>query len=131
MFIVMVCSGGARADRAMLFTVASVYTARCFGPTNVGRLHGMAFSVATTFSFGNYLIVAATNTQLAGDFTAYSWCSLLVTVPVVPMLCWLDRSRLVPLAAATQMVEDNRLQKQGSLDDAKTDWTRNKETTGP
>lgn len=95
----------------MLFTVASVYTARCFGPTNVGRLHGMAFSLATVFSFGNYLIVSATNSQLKGDFAVYSWCSLLATMPVVPMICWLDRTRLMPLAATVerrgQKIEEN------------------------
>ena len=95
-------------DRAMLFTVASVYTARCFGPTNVGRLHGMALSLAGIFSYGNYLIVSATNSQLEGDFTFYSWCSLLATVPLVPMVGWLDRSRLVPLADIARLAEGER-----------------------
>jgi hypothetical protein len=89
----------------MLFTVASVYTARCFGPANVGRLHGMSFTLATTFSFGNYYIVSATNAELEGDFTTYSLCSLLATVPCVPMLCWLEHSRLRPLAEALERAE--------------------------
>lgn len=89
----------------MLFTIASVYTARCFGPTNVGRLHGMAFSLASFFSYGNYFIVSATNSHLEGDFTVYSWCSLLATVPLVPLVCWLDRSRLVPLEHIARLAE--------------------------
>lgn len=102
------------SDRAMLFTVASVYTARCFGPTNVGRLHGMAFTLATTFSFGNYLIVSATNSQLNGDFAVYSWCSLLATIPVAPMVCWLDCTYLMPLAATLTEREDARADKSNS-----------------
>ena len=85
--------------RAMLFSVASVYTARCFGPSNVGRVHGMCFSIAAAFSFWNYGIVSVTNSELSGDFTLYSMVSALITVPLVPLVCWVDRGYLMRPAA--------------------------------
>eukprot|EP01050_Picozoa_sp_SAG11_P048638 SAG11_NODE_26130_length_349_cov_1.020000_1_plen_65_part_10 len=42
--------------RATLFSVLSVYNARCFGPSNVGRLHGLAFTLASLGCFAIYPI---------------------------------------------------------------------------
>ena len=52
----------------MVMVHTQVYNARCFGPANVGRLHGVTFTIAAAFSFLIYPVVALTNDKLDGNF---------------------------------------------------------------
>lgn len=93
--------------RAMLYSVASVFSSQTFGPINVGRMHGLAFTLSSLGCFFNSQFVSVTNDHFAGDFTAYSIGSVALTMPLFPLTSWINSRYLVPamenLAAAKEM----------------------------
>ena len=69
--------------RALLYSFSAVFAASNFGPRTVGTMQGLGFGLSALVFFPAFqATVELTTSQLAGDYSAYSLCSVLLCAPL-------------------------------------------------